>query len=305
MKKIVFINIVFIMHFTGAQYLFSQNYHPLLNDSATWYYAFNSGWGAITDPTHIKGEEIINEMVYKSYGYVEMGNVLAYVREDTIERKVYIMMCSHYNEGKEVLLYDFSMEVGDSICYEYFSTCINIIDIGCFHVDSIIPFTTENGNLKAYYLSGSQPWDKNIIWIEGIGSLGLFEEPFNSSDTSGGNYSLNCYYQGDQLFYQSTISKRKGECNINDYNKIENSTSNKLIIYPNPSESTINIEGLIKDSRITVYDIYGRQMFSAKSFVPGIIRINIRDWEKGTYFISIHSTKPNSHEYFNEIFIKN
>lgn len=160
MKKIFQIALISILIILlSFHQSYCQKYHPILKDSSTWY-VLHEGWGYTTESNCIKGEDTINEVVYKKYGYVDFGNINALVREDTIERKVYKWIC-----GSEILLYDFSMKIGDSIFYKSFSNCNYITDVGWYKLDSIKPFILETSVRNAYYLTEVSLFLKHYISI--------------------------------------------------------------------------------------------------------------------------------------------
>lgn len=64
---------------------------------------------------------------------------------------------------------------------------------------------------------------------------------------------------------------------------------NRFMIYPNPSEGTINIVSRydVGSSNITVYDINGREVFSQTQSLNGVHQINLGDLNAGIYILQI------------------
>ncbi len=98
-----------------------EYYNPIVIDGYSWN-VVNIGDGGNpkqtiyrTNTEVIKGDTIINGVTYKKFWVaddcnLEKVNLLALIREDIEEQKVYA-----YNKGAEVLLYDFNVEIGDTI----------------------------------------------------------------------------------------------------------------------------------------------------------------------------------------------
>jgi hypothetical protein len=94
-----------------------------------------------------------------------------YIREDRSYRKVYFID----NLGNaEVLLYDFSMELGDTISCDFYYNGIgwwNDFKDGADRLDSLQTIYIGSVNLKTYYLSNADTTSATLIWHEGLGSL--------------------------------------------------------------------------------------------------------------------------------------
>lgn len=191
---------------------YSQEYVPLLQEGNKWYekkIEYNFDMPSPLSKTYIviNGEETKNGIVYKKlfsnlYCYTSdslfpcnpTGNTDVFyklLREDSNERKVYF-----YDDAtnSEVLLYDFSLNVGNQIPYNFpnhatnsenspdFVWTINHIIYGGKVFNKIISKTFNKDN---YYPNGN-----NIY--EGIGSnLGLLFPP-GRPIFEGGNF-LECF----------------------------------------------------------------------------------------------------------------
>ncbi len=134
----------------------------------------------------------INDTIYYSIldnNYFEYG----YFREDKLEQKIY----KRDNESSnEILIYDFSMEVGDSI-----PTC----EGSYIYMDSIKTEDFFGVERNVYYLT-DKGHEGNIVWIEGIGSLAGVPFSYYSPEiywTGSFNYYLSCYYENEELSYLS------------------------------------------------------------------------------------------------------
>jgi len=107
--------------------------------------------------------------------------------------------------NREFLLYDFGLEVGDSISSAIYAGT-NYIS----RLDSIRETTLQNSVRKIFYLTEYPSYgsEENVkeVWIEGIGSVtdGLLRKTLLGwTGNNGGDYSLLCFQQNDTLIYHS------------------------------------------------------------------------------------------------------
>lgn len=148
------------------------------------------------------------------------------IRED-VDGKVYVRMGTI-----ESLLFDFSLEVGDttggeinaSICY-----------LTVYDVDTIsLPSGELRRRLHLRTLSSKSTNTRNR-WIEGIGSNRSFSEYYESD---------HCY--SDQPRLACVTKNSRVEYNSNDFSSciVTNGTElqvDKITIWPNPTEGIINL----------------------------------------------------------------
>ena len=108
-------------------------------------------------------------------------------------------------ERREVLLYDFSLELGDTITLTNpispFST-----NPGDFSVDSIEFILLNNDYHKKITLSSiNNTISESPIWIEGIGSLSMINAPGGTPNINGAG-KLSCYFKNNTLIYSQLDS---------------------------------------------------------------------------------------------------
>jgi hypothetical protein len=272
---------------------YSQEYIPLLNDSNTWYYTYLlEGW--VSQIIKIKGDTIYDSIEYKiiDYEYPTFMDwpVSGFIREDIVKQQVYFLRDRWYYDDEEMLLYDFSIEPGDTVKLyaEWFDRDTTFI------VDSvsIINFSVDSNRI--YYLSGpsKQPnYTYHPVWIEGIGTLGfnLFSPTYQPQSQA----ALSCFYSGDSLLYQSSYSLENGACYYETWSVEDLSTFN-LNIFPNPFSQSINIEGDYSNSylRIEILDITGKTLWHQQiTNNTGYIRqiIELDHLLSGFYFLKLSS----------------
>ena len=100
--------------------------------------------------------------------------------------------------------------------------------------------------------------------------------------------------KGTQLIRLTALS---GGWNINWFNiEVDNSVgiaepkteNNKIEIYPNPTTDTINIQ-IAKPSKITIYDINGRKVYTTQSKVKVLKIPSCEIGSKGVYLVNTNS----------------
>jgi hypothetical protein len=174
--------ITLIMILLTFQYGQSQVYKPFNLDSGEWYCKYSTKGGMFEGVDHennyaidsvkfyINGDTTINEVAFKKLMYsgytssqfVEQTYISGYIgalRNDTLNKQVYFIF-KHYNsnyEGTGDLLYDFDLEIGDSVQISCELDEIDTISL----IDSVI-YCNE------YYKRYNTP--SGYFIIEGIGS---------------------------------------------------------------------------------------------------------------------------------------
>ncbi len=166
-------------------------YIPLLETNKVWVNVYEMYKGG---DHHFEHYEITDTLNYNdSLLHKIVYNETTYLREDTVERKVYYR---HSLDKTEYLIYDFSMEVGNSINGIFGNDCV-------LYLDSIKDIEYLGKERKTYYFhsnTGTQP-----VWVEGIGSLAGILEPLKTP-SSPGLFELNCCYSDNEQFYKSEMA---------------------------------------------------------------------------------------------------
>lgn len=277
---------------------FSQEYQyiPFPDSGAVWSEVYNPAhdeenpvWD-VYERFALSGEDtIIKNLSYKKL-YLFYDTIfdkkkslyMGGIREDNEKHIYYIGDSIHwlkpfnsfndYNKEKEFLLYDFSLEIGDTL----WEGNNNIF--GKLIVEDIDTIQIENTLRKKFYFNYF--W---VEWIEGIGSLrGLL---FAASDIPTGssypNNSLICFLQNNQVLYHeehfidcfpTTVSVETKQININI--QVSPNPTNKIIIrfeWGNDKIETIDIFDL-KGSLIKSISVTGKTLieYSTEKLLPGI-----------------------------------
>lgn len=183
MKKLLLASI-FILAISTAR---AQSYYPLLADSNYW--AVYSDVMPLLEQSHgnpqvqsnfmsgyvwkIK-DTLVDSMNYTMFYSRTHEGILSQwslLREDTATQQVFIWSAG---DTAERIIYDFSLNTGDSIWLDFMYQQPNYLQTGWWRVDSVTMYPTVLGQRKSLYLynpnnpmHSGQP--RFIQWIEGVG----------------------------------------------------------------------------------------------------------------------------------------
>ena len=270
----------------------AQGYERLLDTNKVWYsFYFDFGFGMCGNNNsgyqrcdyYYHKETLLKDTMIEDQIFMGVYiNNLFYgtIREDTIERKVYMK----YWEQEEILLYDFSLMVGQEINSP---DC----EYGCtFTVDSIDTVNINNKLIKRIFLDGPIGYE---IWIEGIGSLnGL---------TNSLNMWVDCYFNLLCMKLNDTIEYIDPEYNTCYYDTMicseciyqnnikENFLNKNYKIYPTPANINSNI--LIDigwlNGEIEIYNLAGVLILNKEIKNSLIINLSDNKFQTGLYLMKL------------------
>ena len=205
MKKLLFI-LVILAGFTMQ----AQQLDPLVVEGKQWNVVTTFvPWppiNRVTDAYKLEGDTVVDGTTYKmllttqseQYDNWELCGVLRETGDGRVFHRNYGW---NHTFGDENLLYDFSLQPGDSIYYHDNPTsCLKLLRVN----DTILE--GENTPRKKYVFrieeNGQPTIHGNETWIEGIGSeFGLLFP--GSRFLMGGTYDLLCYYEDDDLLWHN------------------------------------------------------------------------------------------------------
>lgn len=262
-----------------------QDYQPFPVTNAIWNMKIAwTGWPETAIYRYgILGDTIINNQFYKKFYNIENDTVLnldhltygVAIRESNKQ----IFVKSPYFES-EILLYDFSLNVGDTMVSNsvngYLSNNLCIIT----GIDSI---KLNNNEYRRRFLIND--WGEHEYWIEGIGSIGGILHPM--VQFQGAAISLlRCFKQNDTALYINNIECQKCFCQL--ASSIEDNENRTFKIYPNPVSNTLFIESDLTPSIITVnlFNANGL-LIKSNTFDSYPISLNIKDLPEGIYLIQL------------------
>jgi len=260
---------------------FAQRYYPFINESKKWRYVQticltgSNSCVNFVEQGYFKGDTLIDSYKYHPFYLKQEQPSLSdayisyYFREDTINRQVYIY---DPNFNKKALLYDFSLNKGDSFNIYLLDDIYKKKMV--INVDTVM---TYDKKLKRIIFEDS------TTWIEGIGCV---THTFIPSEGE-----LICMKENDSVLY---LNEKYENCDtiFSDVNSIESKQikNNSLSVFPNPIEksSVLEIEDHTDENlKIEIYDGVGLliKVDSFREKYP-IGSISLR---KGIYFCRVIS----------------
>jgi hypothetical protein len=292
MKRSI-ISIVFFVAFVCSN---AQQYHPLIKTNTTWDQYYN----ILPVFCYTYGERVffedhdtvINGLTYKvcmsqqiiqinpgpycpPFEIDSMSFIVAFLREDTIARRVFIN--SSQTGGLDELLYDFSLNVGDTLHSTYLGNGETIV------IEAVEEMILNNGEIRKQFVVNSQ---LNSSYTEGIGnSFGLFTQiPVSFCECAGGYF---CIKQDG-----TSILGLGGYCDF-QYVGVRNFEWLDFEISPNPviDKFKIKIPTELLGSSFELYNLLGHE-YLRKTLNNSITEFDISNLQPGLYLYSFGS-EPN------------
>jgi Secretion system C-terminal sorting domain len=195
------------------------------------------------------------------------------MRESVTDKKVYA-----FEGGKEFLLYDFSLAVGDKFYVKQWE----------FEVVSIGTMATKEGERKTIDLKPlSFTWDY-LTWVEGIGATvgPLYYKQYGKATESS---QVTCFFRDTQLVYNVEDWK----CELPVSAKEEILLARQVNIFPNPTDgiATIKVENPSNsDIEIRIFNIAGAMVMQKKYEQANealVASLELQDMSKGMYFVVV------------------
>jgi len=265
MKKFIFI-IVFVSTCIQVQ---SQNI-PLVKEGAIWretIYAWESFYPFTRQQYVMQGDTIINNKEYKKVYETNFDSIITqrtYVgamREDSLAKVFFIRdPNSHYpvdmgyfNDSIEKILYDFTLQVGDTMTLHLPSASTEIV----YTIDTLLICGSFRKVFNANF---------SRSWIEGIGDThGLFAPCILEFEHIG---TLICY-EDSMCFWQNPFYS--------------------VCVYPNPANNYLNIDlGMYKgEFKFEIYNTIGQHIKTNVFVASENYTIDISNLPKGVYFYNL------------------
>ncbi|MEM0516882.1 T9SS type A sorting domain-containing protein [Aequorivita flava] len=279
MKSVFILLLVLLFSFPAI----GQDYKPILDHRNEWHFT-TCNFGCYTDKYYTDGDTLVNGMMYKildGYHFISRTFLL---REDLAEKKLYFLKIRPSGGVEEYLLYDFTLQVGDSI------NMLNPItpfpqDGGYFKLDSIVPRPLVDGqNYDHFYFSPTPSntiSSENAIWVEGAGSLSLINAPGGFPDLNEVG-ALSCYFKNRDVFYANLDSI--DDCTPVFMDIKKNNLEEVVLTTPNNSKSCM-LHNATNITQIVIYDINGKKLKTIDHNFKKNILVDMASYSPGSYFI--------------------
>lgn len=307
-----------------------DTYHPI-TDGCIWSVS-NEKYMTIGD-TILDGKAYLK--IYRQIGdqpfnfSLEDAEYFAAIRNDSAERRVYVYLpagtsVSDYlygnyvaTNGMEVVLYDFSLPLGDTVTYytihptSHAAMAIHAhrtdnayiltgYDNGqsqyMVYLDSDSLITISDGSTRRRILMYSDITGQDEVWIEGIGRLRGFDD-CHISEIDNPSKILICYSDSLGVSYQTGFEFDGIEdCFSNGFGgDVTNIEKLNVKIYPNPVAEKLHISAQqLDDNYLTVhvFNMMGICVHS-ETIVETVFdkEINLKFLPKGIYMVELKNLK--------------
>lgn len=273
----------------------AQSYTPLLEPGKTWdIYTVDFTDGFITlyeagSRQFIDGDTLLNGQTYQvikarsffpleapvfypPFGLRESQFIVGFMREDTLNQKVYSWI-----EEQEVLTYDFSLEAGDSLGLPF----IGLGEDYKVVLDSIETIPLPNGESTRKFNFSSIDIESSF-YIEGIGGIASLITPILYAFEFG--IKIECVRQNNEIIYDTF----QNYCDAVVSNR-EVLELPKLAYGPNPIHSKLELNfGQYLEGQLRLYNHLG-QLLLSREVKAEESSIDFSEFPKGFYALEIHT----------------
>lgn len=248
--KQVYLLIVFLVIACGS---YGQKIR--FTDTSNVWYQSNHYWDySEMCAIAIKGDTLINGTTYQKFYSRDVSGEKFYalIREDSTTKKIY-----YWSATAERVLYDFSLNIGDTISYQ----------LGSHYVKSIDSVKIDSFWYKTFYfesVTSQAEWPYTVI--ENIGCVRSLDFPIFSAYKSGRSHYLNCFFNNG---IKPTLSKTVGTFDNQDscytyliYVSVDDiSAENQAVVislHPANASSVIALPGGLLDGELYIYNTLGQ-----------------------------------------------
>lgn len=275
--------------FPDSGAIWSEVYQPPIGSDLTWPNPINERFTLNGDDT------IINKILYKKlyvfYDTVFIKSNATYIggiREDSSKKIFYIGDVIHFlkpsiysfwdiidPKNTELLLYDFSLSIGDTLVGGNLTTPDDILVVTA--IDTIF----VGNSIRKQFSFEPIYWVK---WVEGIGNLkGLL---FTSGDlpTNGLDNNLICFKQNNEILY---FNNYYNDCMplITGIETYQDNNS-EIIVYPNPTAKgcvTFQFRNYLF-SKLKIFDCNGNSHGTYEIGEESEFILKTEKYQPGVYF---------------------
>jgi hypothetical protein len=274
--------------FPSSNTVWSEHFKAPVSTSLTSYYYRN----ILANKDTTIGAKTYHQLFYSHSDTVYSENSSA-VYNGGIRESGQQVFYLPKDSANEYLLYDFSLQVGDMIKYDYsaFSHQMGLGPMDSLFVSSIDSVLILDGSYRKrinFSFRCTPPYPLTwTYWIEGVGNnMGLLC-PIAALPTNGLKYLLGCLKQNNEIIYYDNLFDN---CYPVNQSVLEYSKQNEILISPNPVLDYCKIQwenGNVQFDRILISDVYGRIVFSKKIDQNNDIIIDCRNFGQGMYLVNI------------------
>ncbi len=197
-------------------------------------------------------------------------------------RKIYYIEDYDVSQ-EEVLLYDFTLEVGDLFYSDYIDQPLEVIESDTMRL-------TDRSKMRYWVLACTENPEQTITWMENIGTYHGVAWPKDFCSGAYGDEELTCFYRHYQLAHMNPdVSDCLIPSSISDLDRLSLSD---ITVLPNPTSGalTISSSGKVNIDRIELLDTHGVEHVSFHS-ASSEVTMDLSGYPSGLYYVSIYTEK--------------
>ena len=180
----------------------------------------------------------------------------------------------------EILLYDFTASVGDTLRIGDFAEEMVLDSISVVQIGDV---DRRKFWFGLEYDGFGNPHTKET-WVEGFGSdFGLLWSGYYG--VYDGWHCLLCFHQNGELIWQNP---EYNTCTY-PYDAVEESEDSEISVYPNPGSNIFSIRTTLQNARIEIYDLSGK-LIHKQEITDNVTSINAEGWVAGTYVWKVYAS---------------
>jgi hypothetical protein len=295
MRNALLIILLLVSALTGS----AQNYISFPDSNAIWLVRHGRGdtmpafyYYGLTNEDTIINSTVYHKLLRSTDTVFSSNEYYAALRQDVLAKKVYSYA---YNASSEHLLYDFSVNIGDTVNNITGSSTSAIV----YSIDSILIAGTYHKQIHFMLYSASSVWPFGS-WVEGVGNIalgGLLGAP-TLQPTCDCADNLVCF-KGNDAWQYHNIGYSFIDCSAPPL-RIEKHEIPKVetcILYPNPV-SGISYLHLNVGTRLIKLDIYNvnGELVMSNTLAEGIkdVILDRKDYVPGCYYYRLYDVQGNA-----------
>lgn len=259
----------FLFAYSHAQYF------PMISEDNTWK-GIMYGFFVSDFYEEMEGDSVIGTQTYKKVYYGQsLGQhdfLVALIREDSTEQKVYIF------SGSEYQLYDFNVQIGNQV---------STYGISGQQTITVTNMTTVMVNGTERRVVHFEDFGGPAYWVEGIGSV------YGIADGALGpvadyNPWLSCFYIVNDLRWENPMNDNPCALSL----AITETPMTALEIFPNPASDRISMHVPMVGNdlfELTISTSTGQIVSVQKLTQQGLQTVDISALKSGFYTLSLMS----------------
>lgn len=260
---------------------FAQSYLPVvINGEVFFSTQLETSAGIVPAEVTVANFEKIDGQLYNRVFFkrdLEADMFIGYLREDPGTGEIYFRTTTN---PQEYLVYDISLEVGESI-----TLSARWCDGQAGDVATVVSVTEENGLREVVFdrQIGNDLICETLTFIEGVGpSASLIFPVFRTAILENGVAQSLCHASHEAVIYYPAGTETD-LCGSTITSTDSPVLAESIEVFPNPVSDQLQVRGLPEGSKLTLVNGYGQIVASTFNGT----QMDTRNWLAGLYLLVI------------------